>query len=140
MTDKTIVYCDRCAEANGLPVEPKKHVKSTCQICNRFVGPLNETIEESVIPNNVPSDEIKVGSFKVQQMPNFLQKMIPSNIHPTLPYEIKSQDLVLYYPSIDDDEKGRKTLIIANPKMGEQIKVILPGNRKTINVGSIDAE
>jgi hypothetical protein len=66
--------------------------------------------------------------------------MIPANIHPSLPYEIKSQDLVIYYPSIEDDDHGRKTLIIANPKLGEQIKVIIPGTRKSVNVGSIDAE
>lgn len=127
---KLIHYCDRCAHHNGLPIQMDKHVKSTCQLCNNFIGPLNETVEDDHVPNNISTEEIKVGAFKIQQLPGFLPGLNPKNIHPNLPYDIKSQDLVIYYPSIDDDPKSRKTLIITNPKRGEQFKIIVPGRRR----------
>ena len=138
MTSKKIIYCDRCAQEKGLPVQKRKHVKSTCQICDRFVGPLNESVEEEVIPNDISTEPVEFGSFTVERMNNFLPGMNAANIHPHLPYEIKSQDLVIYYPSISDDEEGRKTLILANPKMGQQIKVIIPETRNSKTVGMVD--
>jgi len=141
MADKKLIhYCDRCGNNNGLPIQQTKYVKSTCQICGRYVGPLNEAVEEDIIPNDISSKAIEIGSFSIEQMPNFLPGMNPSRIHPNLPYDIKSQDLVLYFPSIEDDDKNRKTLIIANPKVGEQFRVILPESRKSKSVGRINAE
>lgn len=137
MAEKKIIYCDKCANENGLPIQSSKHVKATCQICSMFVGPLNEAIEEDVIPNDITGEPVEIGSFKIERMNNFLPGMNPANIHSSLPYEIKSQDLVLYYPSIEDDSEGRKTLIVANPKVGEQFKIILPESRKSRNVGMV---
>lgn len=135
---KLIHYCDRCGYDNGLPVKEVKHVKSTCQLCNRFIGPLNEAIEENHVPNDISIVPIDIGAFQIERLPNFLPGMKPSDIHPNLPYEIKSQDLVLYFPSIEDDPKGRKTFITVNPKKGEQFKVILPETRKTNKVGMVE--
>jgi hypothetical protein len=70
-------------------------------------------------------------------MPGFLPGMNPANIHPNLPYKIQSQDLVFYFPSIGDDPKRRKMFIVANPKLGEQFRVILPGERKANSVGRV---
>lgn len=141
MADKKkrlIHYCDRCGHDNGLPIQAEKHVKSTCQLCNRVIGPLNETMEENHVPNDIILDPISIGSFIIEQMPGFLPGMNPANIHPTLPYKIQSQDLVFYFPSIKDDPKGRKTFIISNPKKGEEFCVILPGERTTNLVGQVN--
>ena len=113
-------------------------MKSTCQICNRFVGPLNEVVEEDVIPNDICTEPVIVGSFKIERMNNFLPGMNPANVHPSLPYEIKSQDLVLYFPSIGDDKESRKTIIVSNPKLGEQFRIVIPQSRKSTNVGMVD--
>jgi len=104
------------------------------------MGPLNEEIEEDLVPNDINKESIKVGAFRVVQLPNFLVGQAPKDIHPRLPYDIKSQDLVIYYPSTSDDSKGQKTIIITNPLRGEQIKIILPGKRKTNSTITITAE
>ena len=140
MAKKTLLYCDPCASNNGLPIQDEKNVKSTCHLCQRFIGPLNEVVEEDVVPNGISTEVINIGSFQIEQLPNFLKGMNPKDIHPSLPYSIKSQDLVLYFPSIEDDEKGRKTLIITNPKDGEEFKIILPDTRKTKSAGMVDAD
>lgn len=140
MGKKVIIYCDRCAANHGLPITETKQVKGTCQLCNLFIGPLNEEIEETVIPNHTNTESIKVGAFQVEQLPNFIVGQSPKDIHRTLPYDIKSQDLVIYFPSISDDPKGRKTIIIANPLRGEQIKIVLPGKRKTNSTITVNAE
>ena len=132
-----IHYCDRCAADNGLPVQDEKHVKATCSLCDRFIGPLNEVVEDEHIENNISTKPIEVGSYKIERLPNFLPGMKPANIHPNLPYEIKSEDLVLFYPSLEDNSEGRKTFITANPILGEQFRVILPGLRKTNKVGTV---
>jgi len=143
MGKKVLLYCDPCASDNGLVIQNHKRVKSTCQLCHRFIGPLNEVIEEDVVPNDIPAESIKVGSFEIQQLPNFMRGMPPKDIYPTLPYTSKSQDLIIYFPSLEDDEEGRKTLIIANPYAtkthGEQFRIILPGARRTTLAGKIEA-
>lgn len=130
-----IHYCDKCGADNGLPVQQTKHVKATCSLCDRFIGPLNEVVEDDHVENNISTEPIQVGSFIIERLPNFLPGMKPSNIHPNYPYEIKSQDLVLYFPSIEDDPKGRKTFITSNPKKGVEFRVILSEERKTNKVG-----
>ncbi len=138
MASKKIIYCDKCAQDKGLPTQRKKHVKSTCQICDRFVGPLNETVEEDIISNDINTDPVEFGSFIVQRENNFLADLNAARIYPNLPYEIKSQDLVIYYPAVSDDAEGRKTLILANPKLGHSIKIILPAQRRSTSVGIVD--
>jgi hypothetical protein len=98
---------------------------------------MNETLEENHVPNDISTEPIQIGSFIIEQMPGFLPGMNPANIHPTLPYKIQSQDLVFYFPSIGDDSKGRKTFIITNPKLGEELRFILPEERKTNAVGRV---
>jgi len=140
MFKKLIIYCDGCAANHALPITETKAVKGTCQLCNQYIGPLNEEIEEEVVPNDINTESIKVGAFRVEQLPNFLVGQAPKDIHPRLPYDIKSQDLVMYFPSTSDDSKGQKTIIIANPLRGEQIKIILPGKRKTKSTITVTAE
>lgn len=113
-------YCDKCAGNKGLPIDSEKIVKGTCNICNQFSGPLNEVQQESVVPNDIMKDIIEIGSFEIEQLDNFLPGMNPKDIHPTLPYKIHSQDLVMYFPALKDDPEGRKTIIVANPQLGEQ--------------------
>lgn len=126
---KMIHYCDRCAQDNALPIQDEKHVKSTCQLCLRVIGPMNETIEEKYIPNDIISEPINIGAFEIKQLPNFLPGMNPKDIHPNLPYKIQSQDLVFYFPSAQDDPLRRKTFITANPKKGEQFLTIITNSR-----------
>lgn len=133
MGKKTLLYCDPCATAKGLPIDDDKCVKATCQLCHAFSGPLNESIEEDVIPNNISSESINIGSFEIKQLPNFLPGMNPKDIHPSLPYKIQSQNLVLYFPAAKDDPLRRKTFITANPKKGEQFLTILNNCRGTGN-------
>jgi len=135
---KLLHYCDKCGHDNGLPIQQLKNSRGTCQLCDRVIGPLNETIEENHVPNDIPAEPIQIGTFLIEQMHGFLPGMNPAIIHPTLPYKIESQDLVIYFPSIKDDLKGRKTLIIANPKDGVQFRVIISESRKANNVGTAD--
>jgi hypothetical protein len=136
-TKKSLLYCDPCGKGNNLPIDPDKVVKGTCQLCNKFMGPLNEVMEEDYVSNDISQEVLKVGTFEIQQMPNFLVGMNPKDIHPNLPYKIISQDLVFYFPSLSDDPLKRKTFITVNPIQGTQFKTTMV-NRRNSDENSLD--
>lgn len=117
-----LMYCDKCGAVHGLPIQSDKKSRGECSICHRYTGALNETTQEV----NETLESMEFGSFKVVRLPNFLPGLSASQIHIGHTYQAQTPESVIYFPTINDGN-GLRSIIIANPKLGEQIQVFWKG-------------
>lgn len=111
-----MLYCDRCAKANGYDLTIQKQ-KGECELCRRRLGDMNIMPDDVVDGhiNNVKKECFSAAGIKVKQVPGFVPGTNLDVIEPGAPHRFLSETKVLYH--------FPHHLVIADLKSGKRVRV-----------------
>jgi hypothetical protein len=111
-----LYYCDSCAKTHSLPIVEKTE-KAGCQICHRFIGPVNVT-DESFIPKN--PETINLAGFEILEIEGFPKNPQRLDYISSDPHKIISDKMIMFIEKVSD---GKSSVVMANPTTGKRIRI-----------------